>query len=46
MLVREKIEEAYADAAKHGFEPLNIAKIKAELSQFAPAMRQSVQLSL
>jgi hypothetical protein len=31
--VREKIEEAYANAAEHGFEPLDMAKIKAELSR-------------
>jgi hypothetical protein len=29
--VRQKIEEAYADAEKNGFQPLNMSAIKQEL---------------
>lgn len=39
--IREKIEEAYADAAENGFEPLDMAAIKAELHRRLVAKHES-----
>jgi hypothetical protein len=40
---RGKIEEAYADAGEQGFQPLDMAAIKAELSRRLAAKSNSVQ---
>ena len=39
--VREKIEEAYAEAGEHGFQPLDMAAIKAELNRRLAANSES-----
>lgn len=39
--IREKIEEAYADAAESGFEPLDMDAIKAELNRRLAAKQES-----
>jgi len=39
--VREKLEEAYADMERNGVQPLDMAKIKAELARRLAAKKRS-----